>query len=397
MPYKEKATHKVYHDVGRIKKNFRNKKKPIVVVAGCVAQAEGELLLKNEKYIDAVIGPQSYHKLNKIIKSVENKNSKKINSTDFEVIEKFDTLNQIRNSSNDVSSFLTIQEGCDKFCKFCVVPYTRGAEFSRSIDELLKECYNLIDNGAKEITLLGQNVNAYNFNGKKISDLIQAISKLSSIKRIRYSTSHPVDFTDDLIELHGISSKLMPLIHLPVQSGSNKILKNMNRKHDIRNYLEIIRKLKNINPSIKFSSDFIIGYPGETDKDFNDTLSLLKEVQFINTYSFIFSSRPGTPAAQMKKVDNDICKERLINFQKLASEIKLNYRKSLFNKKSLVLFENRLNGENKFFGRDEYGNSVIVTSDENLVGKIKKIRITGGNLNTLYGEIEQNNNRVFAA
>ena len=164
----------------------------------------------------------------------------------------------------------------------------------------------------------------------------------------------------------------MPLIHLPVQSGSNRILKNMNRKHDIRNYLEIIRKLKNINPSIKFSSDFIIGYPGETDKDFNDTLSLLKEVQFINTYSFIFSSRPGTPAAQMKKVDNDICKERLINFQKLASEIKLNYRKSLFNKKSLVLFENRLNGENKFFGRDEYGNSVIVTSDENLVGKIKK-------------------------
>ncbi len=394
---REKATHKVYHDVGRIKKNFRNKKKPIVVVAGCVAQAEGELLLKNEKYIDAVIGPQSYHKLNKIIKSVENKNLKKINSTDFEVIEKFDTLNQIRNSSNDVSSFLTIQEGCDKFCKFCVVPYTRGAEFSRSIDELLKECYNLIDNGAKEITLLGQNVNAYNFNGKKISDLIQAISKLSSIKRIRYSTSHPVDFTDDLIELHGISSKLMPLIHLPVQSGSNRILKNMNRKHDIRNYLEIIRKLKNINPSIKFSSDFIIGYPGETDKDFNDTLSLLKEVQFINTYSFIFSSRPGTPAAQMKKVDNDICKERLINFQKLASEIKLNYRKSLFNKKSLVLFENRLNGENKFFGRDEYGNSVIVTSDENLVGKIKKIRITGGNLNTLYGEIEQNNNRVFAA
>ena len=231
------------------------------------------------------------------------------------MIEKFDTLNQIRNSSNDVSSFLTIQEGCDKFCKFCVVPYTRGAEFSRSIDELLKECYNLIDNGAKEITLLGQNVNAYNFNGKKISDLIQAISKLSSIKRIRYSTSHPVDFTDDLIELHGISSKLMPLIHLPVQSGSNRILKNMNRKHDIRNYLEIIRKLKNINPSIKFSSDFIIGYPGETDKDFNDTLSLLKEVQFINTYSFIFSSRPGTPAAQMKKLIMISVKKDLLIFK----------------------------------------------------------------------------------
>ena len=383
--------------MGRIKKNFKNKKKPIVVVAGCVAQAEGELLLKNEKYIDAVIGPQSYHQLNEIIKNLENKNLKKNNSTDFEVIEKFDTLNKLRNSNNDVSSFLTIQEGCDKFCKFCVVPYTRGAEFSRSIDELLKECYDLVHNGAKEITLLGQNVNAYNFRGKKIADLIQEISKFSSLERIRYSTSHPVDFTDDLIELHGISSKLMPLIHLPVQSGSNRILKNMNRKHDIRNYLEIIRKLKNINPSIKFSSDFIIGYPGETDKDFNDTLSLLKEVQFINTYSFIFSSRPGTPAAQMKKVDNDICKERLINFQKLASEIKLNYRKSLFHNKSLVLFENRINSKNKYFGRDEFANSVIVKSEENLKGKIKQVRITGGNINTLFGEIDQSNNRVFAA
>ena len=394
---REKATDKVYHDVGRIKKNFRNKRKPIVVVTGCVAQAEGELLLKNEKYIDAVIGPQSYHQLDKIIKSLEKKNSKKSISTDFEVIEKFDTLNQLRNSNNDVSSFLTIQEGCDKFCKFCVVPYTRGAEFSRSIDELLKECYDLVHNGAKEITLLGQNVNAYNFRGKKIADLIQEISKFSSLERIRYSTSHPVDFTDDLIELHGISNKLMPLIHLPVQSGSNKILKSMNRKHSIQEYLEIIRKLKKNNSSIKFSSDFIIGFPGETDEDFNDTLSLLREVQFINSYSFIFSSRPGTPAAQMKKIDNDICKERLINFQKLASEIKLNYRKSLFHNKSLVLFENRMNSKNKYFGRDEFANSVIVRSEENLEGKIKQVRITGGNINTLFGEIDQSNQRVFAA
>ena len=209
---REKATDKVHHDVGRIKKIFKNKKKPIVIIAGCVAQAEGEILLKKEKPLDAIIGPQSYHQLNEIISKLENK-FKKFNLTDFDVIEKFDILNDLRNSNSNVSSFLTIQEGCDKFCKFCVVPYTRGAEFSRSINELLKECYNLIDNGAKEITLLGQNVNAYNFNGKKLSDLIQAISKLSSIKRIRYSTSHPVDFTDDLIELHGISSKLMPLIH----------------------------------------------------------------------------------------------------------------------------------------------------------------------------------------
>ena len=378
---REKATEKVYHDVGRIKKKFKNKKKPIVIVTGCVAQAEGEILLDKEKYIDAVIGPQSYHDFNKTILKIE-KNSKRINSTNFDVIEKFDNLN----SNNKVSSFLTVQEGCDKFCKFCVVPYTRGAEYSRSIQELYNECKNLVDNGAKEITLLGQNVNAYNFKGKKLSDLIKEISDIKKLKRIRYTTSHPVDFSEDLIELYKVSNKLMPLIHLPVQSGSNYILQKMNRNHTVEEYLNLIERLKKINPLVKFSSDFIIGYPGETDRDFNKTLELLKRVEYINSYSFIYSPRPGTPASKMEEVKSDLSKERLIIFQKTAEEIKTKYKKSLFNKKVKVLFENKVKNEDSFFGRDEYQNPVIAKSNENLQGKIKEVNIINGNSNTLFGE-----------
>jgi len=227
---REKATIKVYHDIGRVKKEFRDKKKPITIIAGCVAQAEGDIILKKEKYIDAIVGPQSYHEINKIILNVENKN-KRINSTDFNVIEKFDSLNVTKNSNSKISSFLTIQEGCDKFCKFCVVPYTRGSEYSRSISEILSEAKQLIDNGSKEIILLGQNVNAYNFENQKLSNLLFELNKLKNLKRIRYTTSHPRDVTDDLIEAHKKCEKLMPLLHLPVQSGSTKILKNMNRGH----------------------------------------------------------------------------------------------------------------------------------------------------------------------
>ena len=394
---REKATEKVYHDVGRIKKAFRGKRKPIVVVAGCVAQAEGDILLKKDKYIDAVVGPQSYHKLNEIISKID-KDSKKINLTDFKVIEKFDNLNVIKNSSSNVSSFLTIQEGCNKFCKFCVVPYTRGEEYSRSINELVKESFDLVNNGANEITLLGQNVNAYNYNGKKLSDLINEISKIEDLKRIRYTTSHPIDFSEDLIDVHGKNTKLMPLIHLPVQSGSNKILKEMNRKHTIEDYLEVVKKLKKVNPYIKFSSDFIIGYPGETEKDFNDTLQLIDKVEYINFYSFIYSPRPGTPAAKQKKIDETLAKERLFIFQKKAEEVKMRYRKNLFNKECFVLFENKLKDRPGFFGKDEFSNSVIVKSSENLKGKIKKVSIINGNHNTLFGSIsKKENKRDFAA
>ncbi len=394
---REKATDKVYHDIGRIKKNFKNKKKPIVIVSGCVAQAEGEILLKNEKYIDAVIGPQSYHQFIETLTKIE-EDSKKVNFTDFEVEKKFDDLKLIRNSSSKISAFLTIQEGCDKFCKFCVVPYTRGAEYSRSIKELFKECKDLIDNGAREIILLGQNVNAYNSNGKKLSHLIKEISKIDNLKRIRYTTSHPIDFSDDLIEVHQKCDKLMPLIHLPVQSGSNKILQKMNRKHSIEDYMLLINKIKKVNPLVKFSSDFIIGYPGETKDDFEETVKLMKNVKFINSYSFIYSPRPGTPAAKLAEVDVNISKERLKFFQKIAEEIKLNYRKSIFNTNSSVLFENRVGNKNEFFGRDEYLNSVIVKSNEELVGKIKTVNILSGNQNTLNGKIiKKINTTNFAA
>ena len=383
---REKATEKVYHDIGRLKKQFRNKIKPLVLVTGCVAQAEGEILLKKEKYIDAVVGPQSYHKINEMILNFEKK-LEPMNVTEFDVIEKFDNLKSIKNSDNKISSFLTIQEGCDKFCKFCVVPYTRGAEFSRSIKELILEANQLVDNGAREINLLGQNVNAYNFENKKLSDLIYEISKIKNLKRIRYTTSHPKDFSKDLIEAHKNFEKLMPLVHLPVQSGSNKILESMNRKHNITEYLAIIEKLKKVKPNIEFSSDFIIGFPGETTKDFEESIKLMNYIKFINSYSYIFSARPGTPAFDMKQIDQKIAKNRLLKFQSISENIKVNYRKSLINKTSKVLFENKLKNENKYFGRDEYFNSVIAESKNDLSGQIKNVKINKVNRNTLFGEI----------
>ena len=383
---REKARDKVYHDIGRVKKEFRNKKKPIVLIAGCVAQAEGEILLKKEKYIDAVIGPQSYHEINKIITNIENKNIK-INSTEFDVVEKFDQLNQVKNSDNKVSSFLTIQEGCDKFCKFCVVPYTRGPEHSRSYSEIIFEAKQLVTNGSREIILLGQNVNAYSFKKKKLSDLIYLLSDIKNLKRIRYTTSHPKDFTNDLIETHANCQKLMPLLHLPVQSGSSTILKSMNRNHTIEVYLLIIQKLKEKKSGIKFSSDFIIAYPGETKEDFEKTLLLIKKVEFINSYSFIYSPRPGTPAANMDELNIKIAKERLLFFKNAADKIKKNYRKKLINTSAKVLFENKTKNNEAYFGRDEYFNSVIVKSRENLIGKIKNVKINQCNQNTLFGEI----------
>ncbi len=385
---REKATDKVYHDIGRVKKEFRNKLKPIILVVGCVAQAEGDLLLKREKYIDAVIGPQSYHQIAATIEKLEKKD-KKINSTDFDVIEKFDTLNSIKNSNNKISSFLTIQEGCDKFCKFCVVPYTRGAEYSRSIKEIVVEAKQLVDNGAQEITLLGQNVNAYNYKNKKLSDLIIELENIKKLKRIRYTTSHPIDFSDDLIEVYKKSKKIMPLVHLPVQSGSNKILKLMNRKHTIEEYLEIINKLKHAKPDIKFSSDFIIGYPGETHKDYELTIKIMKDVKFINSFSFIFSARPGTPASNLTEINAEEAKERLFNFQNIAEKIKMSYRESLINKIVPVLFENEMKVKDEYFGRDEHFNSIIVQNKSNLEGKIKNVRIIKSNQNTLFGELTE--------
>ena len=280
---RDRAKEKVYHEIGRVKKIFEFKQKPLVIIAGCVAQAENEEMLKREPYIDLVIGPQSYHKLNDKINEYINK-QKRLEETEFDAVLKYDYLNKIKNSSSKVSSFLTIQEGCDKFCHFCVVPYTRGPEYSRPLKEIINETKELVKNGAKEIILLGQNVNAYKNEKYRLSDLIIEIEKIPQVKRIRYTTSHPRDMTDDLINVYSFSKKLMPFVHLPVQSGSDKILKLMNRKHLISDYIKTYEKLKKINPLIKFSSDFIISYPGEDNEDFEATFNLIKKIKFINSF-----------------------------------------------------------------------------------------------------------------
>jgi len=300
---REKATEKVYDEIGRIKKDFKNFKKPLIIISGCVAQAESEEMLKREPYIDMVVGPQSYHKIPDLILSYQRK-KKKFNETEFDVIRKFDELQKIPNLQNKISSYITIQEGCDKFCHFCVVPYTRGPEYSRPFEQIIDEAKNLVSNGAREITLLGQNVNAYNYNKKySLSSLIRMLNNIENLKRIRFTTSHPKDMTEDLIDCYKDCEKLMPFLHLPIQSGSNKILKLMNRKHNREYYMSVVEKLNKVNNNIKISSDFIVGYPGETDEDFNDTIELVKKVCFINSYSFIFSSRPGT-VASTKELNN---------------------------------------------------------------------------------------------
>ncbi len=387
---RDKAKEKVFHEIGRIKQIYSNKKKPIMVIAGCVAQAENEEMLKREPFIDVVIGPQSYHKINKILDNFQ-KNKKK-DETEFDTISKFDLLDKTKNSDSKVSSFLTIQEGCDKFCHFCVVPYTRGPECSRPFKKILKEAEQLIKNGAKEITLLGQNVNAYSFIENnieyRISNLLNELDKYSELKRIRYTTSHPIDMTEDLIECYGTNKKLMPFIHLPIQSGSDKVLKLMNRKHKAEDYINIYNKLIKINPLIKLSSDFIVGYPGEEKSDFEVTLNFIKKIRFINSFSFIYSPRPGTKASLLNEVDKNIAKERLIELQSLLFQNQKDHNKSLENNKINVLVENKIEEQNKFFGRNEYFNSVIFDSDKNDVGKVVKVNIKNSNQNTLFGEIK---------
>ncbi len=392
---RDKAKEKVYSEIGRVKKSFRAKKKPLVIIAGCVAQAENQEMLKREPYIDLVIGPQAYHKVNETIMDYIEKR-KKIEQTDFDAVSKFKYFSKIKNEAGKVSSFLTIQEGCDKFCHFCVVPYTRGPEYSRPFNQIIEEANYLSDNGAKEIILLGQNVNAYNDNSKRLSDLILEIEKIKDVKRIRYTTSHPKDMTDDLIEVYKVSKKLMPLVHLPVQSGSNRILKLMNRKHKIDHYLKVYDELKKINQSIEFSSDFIIGYPGETEEDFQSTVDLIKKVNFINSYSFIFSPRPGTKAEGLDLIDKKILMKRLEFIQNLLSENQTQMNKKLENRTIDVLVENLTEDKSKAFGRTEYMTSVIFNGKREHIGKIVKVKITNSNRTTLFGELLSNPDQKVA-
>ena len=385
---RDKASEKVYHEIGRVKKIFRLKRKPIVIVAGCVAQAENQEMLRREPYIDLIIGPQAYHKINDHILNLSK--NQKVEETDFDAVSKFEYLSRIKNKVGKATSFLTIQEGCDKFCHFCVVPYTRGPEYSRPFDQIIAEANILADQGSKEIILLGQNVNAYSDKNRRLSNIINEIEKIKNIDRIRFTTSHPKDMTDDLIEVYKDSKKLMPLIHLPVQSGSDKILDLMNRKHTIKEYLKTYERLKKINPLVEFSSDFIIAYPGEEEKDFIETLNLIKEVKFINSYSFIFSPRPGTVAEDLQTIDKKISLRRLEKVQKTLFDNQIEKNKSLENKVINVLSENQTKDKTKIFGRSEYMTPVIFEGNEKDVGKILKIKINNSNRNTLFGNVIDN-------
>jgi len=389
---RDKAKEKVFHQIGRVREIYKGKNKPIVVVAGCVAQAENQEVLNRDPYIDIVIGPQSYHKINDLLKNYISE--KKIEETEFDSVSKFKYYDGIQNNNDSVSAYLTIQEGCDKFCHFCVVPYTRGPEYSRPFNQIINEAEQLAKNGVKEITLLGQNVNAYYFkeNSKeyRISNLINHLDKFSEIKRIRYTTSHPKDMTDDLIECYQNNKKLMPFVHLPIQSGSDRILKLMNRKHKVEDYLDVYYKIKKLNSEVEFSSDFIIGYPGETEKDFSDTLKLLEKIRFVNSFSFIFSPRPGTTAANLKMINYEIAKKRLITIQERLFNNQIELNKSMENKKIEVLVENKISSQNKLFGRNKFLSSVIFKGNENLVGSLVDVKITSSNQNTLFGEIKTN-------
>ncbi|PCJ27573.1 MAG: tRNA (N6-isopentenyl adenosine(37)-C2)-methylthiotransferase MiaB [Rickettsiales bacterium] len=396
---REKAAEKVYSELGRVKKIKDARKTQglsdmIIVVAGCVGQAEGDEIFRRAHYVDIVVGPQSYHTLPDLLAKLA-RSEKRLIDLDFVEEAKFDNLPQ-NYQGQGASAFVSIQEGCDKFCTYCVVPYTRGAEFSRNVEEIYRESMVVASKGAKEVHLLGQNVNAYHgktHEGKRhsIADLIRHIATLSDIERIRYTTSHPSDMTDDLIALHGLEPKLMPFLHLPVQSGSNKVLKGMNRKHSIEEYLSIIDKLRVARPDIVMSSDFIVGFPGESDEDFADTLDLVKKVQYGQCYSFKYSPRPGTPAATMEQIPEEIKTERLAILQKELSRQQFEFNESCIGRILPVLFEKNGKFDNHIVGKTPYMQSAYIeNADKSLIGRVVDVKITKGLAISVTGELVKN-------
>ena len=392
---REKAAEKIYSELGRIvpfKEDSNKRGKQLnIVVAGCVAQAEGKEIIKRQPMVDVVVGPQTYHRLPEILNRLSNK-SRKIIDTDFPIENKFDELKKIRTNKNPVA-FLSIQEGCDKFCSFCVVPYTRGAEYSRPVLDIISEAKNLIQQGAKEICLLGQNVNAYHgdYRGRTLSldELIKEVANLSGIKRIRYMTSHPVDMTEGLIDAHGKVDKLMPYIHLPVQSGDNNVLKSMNRKYSAENYIKIIDKLKNVREDMAFSSDFIVGFPGETKQAFNNTLKLVHDVNYCQAYSFKYSRRPGTPGSILQgQVPEEIKTERLAELQNILNEQQLNFNRKFIGQKFDILLERNGKKDNQLVGKSPYMQAVHVISKDHKIGDIIKTHILDADKNSLEGNYE---------
>ncbi|PIZ32597.1 MAG: tRNA (N6-isopentenyl adenosine(37)-C2)-methylthiotransferase MiaB [Alphaproteobacteria bacterium CG_4_10_14_0_8_um_filter_37_21] len=399
---REKAEQKVYSDLGRIniikKERQKQGKDMIIAVAGCVAQAEGREILRQAPYVNMVFGPQTYHQLPEMLAELMRKKDQDLKGSgrgvvnvDFPKEDKFDSL--ILPEKSPVSAFLSIQEGCDKFCKFCVVPYTRGAEFSRPFHKVVAEAKKLVELGAREITVLGQNVSAYHGedeDGKEhsLADLLYTLAEINGLDRLRYTTSHPCDMQADLIKAHGAIPKLMPFLHLPVQSGSDSILKNMNRKHDRNRYFELIQEFKNARPDIAFSSDFIVGYPGETDEDFEQTLDLVRKVNFAQCYSFMYSKRPGTPAAANElQVPDDIKAKRLQTLQALLAEQQQAFNSSKIDTEQDVLLDRTGKKEGQLLGKSAYLQSVVVEAPKRLLGQIVTVKIKKATLNSLTGDI----------
>lgn len=394
---REKATDKVFSDLGRIREHKiemeKNGQQMVVAVAGCVAQAEGDVILSRAKYVDMVFGPQTYHELPEMLAKITGAyGSARVINTDFPVEQKFDFLPE-ENAVSGSTAFLSIQEGCDKFCTFCVVPYTRGSEYSRDVESIVNEARRMVANGARDITLLGQNVNAYHGTGKDgktwgLGSLIRELADIDDLKRIRYSTSHPCDVQDDLIEAHRDVGKLMPHLHLPVQSGSNKILKAMNRKHSIEQYIETLEKFRAAQPDIQFSSDFIIGFPGESDEDFEDTYRLVKNIGFTAAYSFKYSPRPGTPAANMTNlVREDVKDSRLQRLQSLLFDQALSFNRSFIGKTVEVLFDTHQHKPGQLHGRTRYNTAVYATGPERLCGQKVDVVIESAGQTALHGSV----------
>ncbi|MCD8493896.1 MAG: tRNA (N6-isopentenyl adenosine(37)-C2)-methylthiotransferase MiaB [Alphaproteobacteria bacterium] len=393
---REKATDKVFSELGRLRSHKEAKEaqgeKALIAVAGCVAQAEGEFILERAPYVDMVFGPQTYHELPEMVaKATGAYGDARIVNTEFPEVSKFDSLPAEQDVQNS-SAFLSIQEGCDKFCTFCVVPYTRGSEYSRSVEKIVDEARRLVDNGALEITLLGQNVNAFHGQAADgsiwgLGKLIREIAEIKGLERIRYTTSHPRDMDEDLIETHGAVDKLMPFLHLPVQSGSDKILKAMNRKHKRDLYFDVVEKLRKARPDLAFSSDFIVAFPGETEEDFEDTIDLVRNVGYASAYSFSFSARPGTPAANMGGlVRPEIASERLLRLQALINEQQAAFNKKCEGMTMPVLFDRPGKLKGQVQGRSPYNQSVYIQGPDRILGRILDVTIINGYDNSLTGK-----------
>ena len=392
---REKAEEKVYSELGRIRQEKDKKAtgggRMLIAVSGCVAQAEGEEIMKRSPFVDMVLGTQSYHLLPEMVTKAIRREGGTV-ELDFPAVQKFDLLPEAT-SPQGASAFIAVQEGCDKFCTFCVVPYTRGAEYSRPAAAIEKEARALVDKGAVEIMLLGQNVNAYHGddNGKQASlaDLIAQLARIGGLERIRYTTSHPRDMSDDLIAIHGSEPKLMPYLHLPVQSGSDKVLAKMNRKHKVDLYHDIVARLRRARPDIALSSDFIVGFPGETEKDFEDTLALVRAVGYASAYSFKYSPRPGTPAAaDQHQVAEEVKEERLARLQALLTGQQLAFNRKSVGQVVPVLLTRDGKHKGQLLGKSPYMQSVYVEHAEHLRGKIVDASITGAYQNSLEGTIK---------